>query len=341
VAGFMRSTIPAVPVGTTRIRAHGERAGEALTSALVTGVTGQDGYLLAEQLLAEGVEVFGLARRADADVPAGTRVLVGDLLDHDSLQSAVSAARPDELYHLAAPTYVPASFEDPQRTRREIVEATEVLLSAARGARVFVAASSEIFGAAAESPQDEASAKRPRNPYGEAKLAAFEAVAAARARGVFAVAGILYNHESTRRPERFVPRRVSVGAAKIKLGLSGELTLGDLDAVRDWSAATDLMRGAALALRHDEPGDYVLASGVGRTVSELVAVAFAHAGIDPEGRVRIDPQFTRGIEAVPLVGDPSKARRELGWEPQVSFEQLIGELVDFDLARLAAPGSSR
>jgi GDPmannose 4,6-dehydratase len=312
-----------------------------VTRALITGVTGQDGYLLAEQLRREGAEVFGLARTADADVPAGTRVLLGDLNDADSLRAAVAQARPDELYHLGAPTYVPASFEEPERTRREIVDATEVLLDAAGGAGVFVASSAEIFGEATESPQNEESAKRPRNPYGEAKLAAFEAVAAARSRGVHAVAGILYNHESTRRPERFVPRRVSVGAAMIKLGLADELTLGDLEAVRDWSAATDLMRAATLALRHDEPGDYVLASGVGRTVRELVEVAFAHAGIPLEGRVRIDPQFIRGVEAVPLVGDPSKARRELGWEPQVSFEQLIGELVDFDLARLAALGSSR
>jgi GDPmannose 4,6-dehydratase len=310
-----------------------------VSRALVTGITGQDGYLLAEQLLAEGLEVFGLARRANADVPAGARVLVGDLLDPDSLRAAVAEARPDELYHLAAPTYVPDSFEDPGRTLREVAGATEVLLEAAP-ARIFVASSAEIFGAAESSPQDESSPKRPRNPYGEAKLAAHEAVAAARRRGVHAVAGILYNHESTRRPERFVPRRVSVGAAKIKLGLEQELTLGDLEAVRDWSAATDLMRGAVLALRHDEPGDYVLAGGVGRTVRELVDVAFAHAGIDPAGRVRIDPQFTRGVEAVPLVGDPSKARRVLGWEPQVSFEELIGAMVDFDIARLRGPGSS-
>jgi GDPmannose 4,6-dehydratase len=304
-----------------------------VTRALVTGVTGQDGYLLAEQLLAEGVEVYGLARRADADVPAGSRVLLGDLLDDGSLRAAVAEAQPDELYHLAAPTYVPDSFDDPARTRREIVDATELLLDAAPG-RIFVASSSEIFGEAASSPQGEASPKRPRNPYGEAKLAAFEAVGAARARGVHAVAGILYNHESTRRPERFVPRRVSVGVAKIKLGLAGGLTLGDLDAVRDWSAATDAMRAATLALRHGEPDDYVIASGVGRTVRELVDVAFAHAGIDPEGRVGIDPQFTRGVEAVPLVGDPSKARRVLGWEPQVSFEELIAQMVDFDIARL-------
>jgi GDPmannose 4,6-dehydratase len=128
---------------------------------------------------------------------------------------------------------------------------------------------------------------------------------------------------------------VSVGVAKIKLGLADELTLGDLEAVRDWSAATDLMRGAVMALRHDEPGDYVLSSGVGRTVQDLVDVAFAHVGIDPVGRVKVDPQFTRGVEAVPLVGDPSKARRVLGWEPQVSFEELIGQMVDFDLARLS------
>jgi GDPmannose 4,6-dehydratase len=305
-----------------------------VTRALITGVTGQDGYLLAEQLRREGAEVFGLARTADADVPAGTRVLLGDLNDADSLRAAVAQARPDELYHLGAPTYVPASFEEPERTRREIVDATEVLLDAAGGARVFVASSAEIFGEATESPQNEESAKRPRNPYGEAKLAAFEAVAAARSRGVHAVGGILYNHESTRRPERFVPRRVSVGAAMIKLGLADELTLGDLEVVRDWSAATDLMRAATLALRHDEPGDYVLASGVGRTVRDLVEVAFAHAGIPVEGRVRIDPQFTRGVEAVPLIGDPSKARRVLGFQAQVSFEQLIGEMVDFDVARL-------
>ena len=302
--------------------------------ALVTGVTGQDGYLLAEQLLGEGVEVYGLARRAEADVPAATRVLVGDLLDDDSLRAAVAEARPDELYHLAAPTYVPDSLENPDRTRREIVDATEVLLDAAPG-RVFVASSSEIFGAASSSPQDEASAKRPRNPYGEAKLAAFEAVGSARARGVHAVAGILYNHESTRRPERFVPRRVSVGVAKIKLGLADELTVGDLDAVRDWSAASDLMRGAVMALRHDDADDYVLSSGVGRTVRELVDVAFAHAGIDPAGRVRVDPRFKRGVEAVPLVGDPSKARRVLGWESQVSFEELIAQMVDYDVARLS------
>jgi GDPmannose 4,6-dehydratase len=304
-----------------------------VTHALVTGASGQDGYLLAQQLLREGVEVYGLARRADADVPAETRLLVGDLLDHDSLRAAVAEAQPDELYHLAAPTYVPDSRTDPERTRREIVDATQVLLNAAP-ARIFVASSAEIFGAAESSPQSETSARRPRNPYGEAKLAALEAVSAARARGAHAVAGILYNHESTRRPERFVPRRVSVGVAKIKLGLADELTLGDLEAVRDWSAATDLMRGAVLALRHEQPDDYVLASGVGRTVRKLVEVAFAHAGLDPEGRVGIDPQFTRGVEAVPLVGDPSKARRVLGWEPQVSFEELIAQMVDFDIERL-------
>jgi GDPmannose 4,6-dehydratase len=305
-----------------------------VTRALVTGVTGQDGYLLAEQLLSEGCDVFGLARRADAEAPAGVRVVVGDLRDPESLRGGIAEASPDELYHLAAPTHVPRSFEDPEGTMREIAGATEVLLNAAPG-RIFVATSSEIFGAAESSPQNEDSPKRPRNPYGEAKLAAHEAVAAARSRGVHAVAGILYNHESTRRPEQFLPRRVSVGVAKIKLGLEEELTLGDLDAVRDWSAATDVMRGAVLALRHDEPGDYVLASGAGHTVRELVDLAFAHVGIEAEGRVKIDPQFVRGVEQVPLVGDPSRARRVLGWEPRVSLEELVGEMVQFDLARLS------
>jgi GDPmannose 4,6-dehydratase len=311
-----------------------------VTRALVTGVTGQDGYLLAQQLVEEGLEVFGLARRADGDVPDGVSVLVGELRDPGSLRRAVAEARPDELYHLAAPTFVPHSFEDPEGTMREIAGATEALLEAAPG-RIFVATSSEIFGDAGESPQNEDSPKRPRSPYGEAKLAAHEAVAAARERGAFAVGGILYNHESTRRPERFLPRRVSVGTAKIKLGLADDLTLGDLEAVRDWSAATDMMRAATLALRHAEPGDYVLSSGVGRTVRDLVAVAFAHAGLDPEGRVHIDPQFVRGVEATPLVGDPSKARRVLGWEQLVSFEELIGEMVDFDVARLTNPRRSQ
>jgi GDPmannose 4,6-dehydratase len=207
---------------------------------------------------------------------------------------------------------------------------------------VFVATSSEIFGDAGESPQSEHSPMRPRTPYGVAKLAAHRLVGVMRERrGQFACAGITYNHESIRRPERFLPRKVSHGVAAIKLGLADELVLGDLDAVRDWSAASDVMRGAWLAMQADEPSDYVLASGVGRTVRELTQVAFAHAGLDMDDHVRVDKSLVRTHEEFPSIGDPSKARRVLGWEPQVSFEQLIGEMVDFDLARLAAPGSSR
>jgi GDPmannose 4,6-dehydratase len=177
---------------------------------------------------------------------------------------------------------------------------------------------------------------RPRTPYGVAKLAAHGLVGAMRARhGLFACSAILYNHESVRRPERFVTRRVCRGVALIKLGLEDELTLGDLDAVRDWTFAGDVMRGVWMALTHDEPGDYVFAGGVGRTVRELVQVAFAHAGLDPERHVRIDPQFVRGVEPTPLVGDASRAREVLGWEPEVSFEELIGAMVDADLAELA------
>jgi GDPmannose 4,6-dehydratase len=309
--------------------------------ALVTGISGQDGSYLAELLLAEGYDVVGLLRPPlDRELPnlaalAGRVTLVAaDLRDAECLGAAVSAAGAGEIYHLAAPTFVPSSHEDPQGTRDAILGATEAVLAAAGDARVFVASSSEVFGEAGVSPQDEDSPMRPVSPYGEAKLAAHRAVAAARERGAFAVSGIAYNHESVRRPERFLPRRVSVGVARIELGLDDHLQLGDLDAVRDWSAATDIVRAEWLALRHDEPMDYVLAGGVGRTVRDLVRTAFAHVGRDWEQYVRVDESLVRSARVTPLVGDPSRARRELGWAPSVSFEALIGELVDADVARL-------
>jgi GDPmannose 4,6-dehydratase len=205
--------------------------------------------------------------------------------------------------------------------------------------RVYVATSSEIFGDSGESPQHERSPMRPRTPYGVAKLAAHGLVGAFRERhGMFAVSGITYNHESPRRPPHFLPRKVTRAAAAIALGLEDELVLGDLGAVRDWSHAQDVVRGAALALQAGEPRDYVLASGVGRTVRDLVAAAFAAAGVEPDGRVRVDPALVRPPEGTPLVGDPSRARRELGWEPQHSFEETIAEMVAADLDELARQG---
>jgi GDPmannose 4,6-dehydratase len=312
--------------------------------ALVTGVTGQDGSYLAELLVASGREVVGMARDPAAgarnlEAVAGAVTLVGgDLSDPAGLRRLVAEVQPDELFHLAAPTFVPASWADPAGTLVEIAGATATLLAAAEGSgmRVFVATSSEIFGDAGESPQRESSPMRPWSPYGVAKLAAHRLVGAYRRAGLHASAGITFNHESPRRPERFLPRKVTRGAAAIALGLERELSLGSMDAVRDWSAAQDVVRGALLAVEHDEPGDYVFASGVGRTVGDLVAAAFAAVGLDPADHVRVDPAFVRLPEATPPVGDPSHARAVLGWEPEISFEDLIGGMVAADLAALRA-----
>ncbi len=302
--------------------------------ALVTGVAGQDGSLLAELLLQEGHEVVGTIRR-DAPTPPGVETVYADLLDPDSLRHAVAGAAADRVFHLAAPTFVPESWAQPVETFTAIAAATAVILDAATAARpearIFLASSGEVFGDACESPQRESSPMRPRTPYGVAKLAALQLGRVWRERGAHVSSGILYNHESERRPERFVTRKVTRGAAAIALGLQDELVLGDLDAVRDWSAARDLMRAALLMVAQDEPRDYVLASGRGRTVHELVATAFAAAGLDPEGRVRVDPAFVRPPETTPQVGDASLARERLGWEPATSFEELIAQMVRTDL----------
>jgi GDPmannose 4,6-dehydratase len=319
---------------------------------LITGLTGQDGGYLAEQLLKEGDDVVGVVRQPDGALDAAglahlegrVELLAADLLDPPSLRHAIAAARPDEIYHLAAPTFVPDSWEDPTEVMRAIAGGTATVLAAAGvlgpEVRVLVASSSEIFGDADSSPQSEATTPRPRSPYGVAKLAAHQLVGVLRARhGRFLVSAITYNHESPRRPERFLPRKVSTGVAAIAAGRAQTLTLGDLRAVRDWSHARDVVAGMVLALRHDEPGDYVLASGVGRTVEQLVDAALAAAGIerhdaDGRDRVAVDPALVRAPEPCPPVGDPAKARTLLGWEPQTSFEQLVAEMVEADLARL-------
>jgi GDPmannose 4,6-dehydratase len=315
--------------------------------ALITGVTGQDGSYLAEQLLADGMNVTGVIRRDPGDTLPLIEHLRGeidliqaDLGAPDALARAIVDARPEEVYHLAAPTFVPDSWRHPAQTFAEIAGATASLLTAAHdaglGAHVFVATSSEIFGSAPSSPQNEDTPLRPTSPYGIAKLAAHLLVGVLRERdGMHVSSGITYNHESPRRPERFVSRKVTRAAAAISLGLEQELVLGNLDAVRDWCFAGDVMRGARAMVRHAQPGDYVLASGVGRTVRELVEVAFACVDLDPAEHVRVDPALVRPAEEVPLVGDPSRARATLGWEPETSFEQLIGAMVEADLRELA------
>jgi GDPmannose 4,6-dehydratase len=319
--------------------------------ALITGVTGQDGSYLAELLLAEGMEVTGLVRRDPADslpliehLRADLELVQADLTAPETVARAIADARPDEVYHLAAPTFVPDSWKQPAETFAEIAGATATVLTAARDAgleaRVFVATSSEIFGNAPTSPQNEDTPLRPTSPYGVAKLAAHLLAGVMREReGLHVSSGITYNHESPRRPERFVSRKVTRAAAAISLGLEQELVLGNLDAVRDWSFAGDVMRGARAMLRHPDPGDYVLASGVGHTVRELVDAAFKCVDLDAERYVRVDPALVRPAEKVPLVGDPSKARELLGWEPETAFEQMIGEMVEADL-RVLAPQRS-
>jgi GDPmannose 4,6-dehydratase len=313
---------------------------------LVTGVAGQDGSFLSELLLAEGYRVAGMLRaRGDGSLGSSEHLrgeielLEGELLAPDTLVRAIEDARPDEIYHLAGPSFVPSSWERPRETIAAIVGSTAAILEAVRAitpaTRVFVAASGAIFGDAGVSPQREDTPCRPANPYAIAKLAAHELVGSMRAHdGLHASSGILFNHESERRPERFVTRRISHGAAAVALGLADELSLGTLDAVRDWSFAGDAMRGAWLMLQQDQPGDYVLASGEAHTVREFARAAFAHVGLDADEHLAVDPALVRPPEATLSVGDATLARERLGWEPEVGFEALVERMVDADLRSL-------
>lgn len=318
---------------------------------MVTGITGQDGSFLAELLLEKGYAVTGVVRRdpserlgASEHLRDRLELVRGDLLEPATLRDAVLRTRPREVYHLAAPSFPPESWKDPAGTMAAITEATATLLEAVReldaDTRVYVASSGAIFGNAPESPQREDTPCRPLNPYAVAKLAAHQLVGVMRSHeGLHASSGITYNHESERRPQQFVTRKVTHAAAAASLGMAKEVALGDLDAVRDWSFAGDVVRGAWLMLQQDRPDDYILASGVAHTVGELADVAFACVGLDAADFVRVDPALVRPREAAPSVGDPSKARRQLGWEPQVSFEQLVARMVQADLADLRAAGA--
>lgn len=263
----------------------------------------------------------------------------GDLLEVEGLKRLVEDLCPDELYHLAAPSFVPDSWRDPARTFAAVATGTATLLKTVRDprhpTRVFVAGSGAMFGAAPESPQREDTPCRPETPYASAKLAAHQLVGQVRAHdGIFACSGILYNHESEHRPEWFVTRKITRAAAAIKLGLARSVTLGDLSAVRDWSFAGDIMHGAWLMLQQDEPDDYILASGTGRTVEEFAEIAFDQVGLRAHDHIRIDPALQRGHEITALVGDPSRAHHRLGWDPALSFENLVGRMVEADLGAL-------
>ena len=321
--------------------------------ALVTGVGGQDGSLLARLLLAEGYEVAGVVRREPeayaeslGDLVARIELVPADLLRQPSLVEALRATRPTEVYNLAAPSFVPRSWDEPILTAEFAAVGATSMLEAIRevdpSIRFYQASSSEIFGEPRETPQTEETAPSPVTPYGVAKAYAHFIAASYRKRyGMFTACGILYNHESPLRPVQFLPRKVARAAAAISLGLEQELVLGDLTARRDWGYAGDYVRAMWLMLQHSEPGDYVVATGVSHSVEELVERAFAAVELDWRDHVRSDPSLYRGaVELHDLVGDASKARRVLGREPEVSFEELVELLVSADLERLQAEAAS-
>jgi GDPmannose 4,6-dehydratase len=320
--------------------------------ALITGIGGQDGSYLAELLLEAGYVVTGLVRPGAEQYPNleslqdRVALLEADLLDQVSLAKSLEAARPDEVYNLAAPSFVPASWDRPVNTAEFAAVGATALLEAIRAhdpaIRFYQASSSEIFGEPFESPQNELTPVQPVTPYGVAKTYAHFIVHSYRRQyGLFACSGILYNHESPRRPLEFLPRKVAHGAAAISLGLQDELVLGDLDARRDWGYAGDYVRAMWLMLQQDEPGDYVVASGESHSVREFVQCAFAHVGLDWQQHVRVDPALQRGpAELHRLVGDSTRAREMLGWLPDLDFERLGHLLVDADLERLRPPATS-
>ncbi|MDX2261726.1 MAG: GDP-mannose 4,6-dehydratase [Gemmatimonadales bacterium] len=317
-----------------------------MPKALITGITGQDGSYLAEFLLAKGYEVFGVVRRTshhsyeriDHLIPR-VRIVAADLLDQHSLTMVMQEVQPDEVYNLAAQSFVPTSFTQPvltgEFTALGVTRILEAVRLAAPKARFYQASSSEMFGKVHETPQHEGTPFYPRSPYGVAKLYGhWITVNYRESYDLYAVSGILFNHESPRRGIEFVTRKVSDGVARIALGLETELRMGNLEARRDWGYAGDYVDAMWRMLQQDEPVDYVIGSGETHSVEDLVRVAFERVGLDWRKHVVVDPRFYRPAEVDLLLADPGKAARELGWKPTVSFEQLVHMMVDADLERL-------
>jgi len=317
-----------------------------MPKALITGITGQDGSYLAEFLLAKGYEVFGVVRRTshhsyeriDHLIPR-VRIVAADLLDQHSLTMVMQEVQPDEVYNLAAQSFVPTSFTQPvltgEFTALGVTRILEAVRFAAPKARFYQASSSEMFGKVHETPQHEGTPFYPRSPYGVAKLYGhWITVNYRESYDLYAVSGILFNHESPRRGIEFVTRKVSDGVARIALGLETELRMGNLEARRDWGYAGDYVDAMWRMLQQDEPVDYVIGSGETHSVEDLVRVAFERVGMDWRKHVVVDPRFYRPAEVDLLLADPGKAARELGWKPTVSFEQLVHMMVDADLERL-------
>ena len=317
----------------------------AARTALITGIAGQDGSYLAELLLAEGYRVVGVKRPGTVDLGRIAHIVdrielrEADLLDESHLLELLRTTRPAEVYNLAGHSFVPTSWDQADLTGDATGLGPVRLIEAIRlvdpAIRFYQASTSEIFGNPASAPQDESTPTNPRNPYGAAKaFAHFSTINAREHHGLFAVSGILFNHESPRRGLGFLTRKVTDGAARIAAGSADGLSLGDLESQRDWGFAGDYVRAMWLMLQQDVPADYVVASGVLHTVRDVCEIAFRRVGLDYREHVRVDPAFVRPPEAVPLVGDPSKAHRELGWVPELSFEALIELMVDADVQRL-------
>jgi GDPmannose 4,6-dehydratase len=316
--------------------------------ALITGVTGQDGSYLAELLLAKGYEVVGMVRRTShhsyeriEHLLDRIEIVAADLLDQHSLTIVLQDTRPDEVYNLAAQSYVPTSWSQPVLTGEFTALGVTRILEAIRlvhpSARFYQASSSEMFGKVTETPQREATSFYPRSPYGVAKVYGhWITVNYRESYGLYAVSGILFNHESPRRGIEFVTRKVTDGVARIKLGLARELRLGNLDARRDWGFAGDYVEAMWRMLQRDRPEDYVIGSGETHSVRELVEAAFSRVGLDYRDHVVSDPRFYRPAEVDLLLADPAKARRELGWSPRVGFAELVAMMVDADLERLGS-----
>jgi GDPmannose 4,6-dehydratase len=318
----------------------------AAKTALITGVTGQDGSYLAELLLDQGYRVCGVVRRSSTEnfqriehLRGRIELIQADLLDQTSLARALAECRPDEVYNLAAMSFVPTSWQQPVLTAEFTALGVTRLLDALRQvcpqARFYQASSSEMFGKVRETPQREGTPFYPRSPYGVAKVYGHHLTVNYReSYGLFACSGILFNHESPRRGLEFVTRKISHGVARIKRGLAHELRLGNLQAKRDWGFAGDYVRAMWLMLQQEQPDDYVVGTGETHTVEEFVQIAFDHAGLEWRAHVVVDPAFYRPAEVDLLLADPGKAQRQLSWWPQIGFEQLVRMMVDADLALL-------
>ncbi|HYI23115.1 MAG TPA: GDP-mannose 4,6-dehydratase [Candidatus Limnocylindrales bacterium] len=314
-------------------------------TALITGITGQDGSYLAELLIEEGYRVIGMTRRSStatderiAHLVNKIEIVQGDLLDQASLVEALRDLRPVEVYNLGAQSFVPTSWNQPVLTGEVTALGVTRLLEAIRqvdpSIRFYQASSSEMFGKVRETPQVETTPFHPRSPYGVAKTYAhYLTVNYRESYGMYAASGICFNHESPRRGREFVTRKVTEGAARIKLGLATELRMGNLDADRDWGFAGDFVRAMWLMLQQDEAADYVIATGEAHTVRELCDIAFSRVGLNYKDYVVTDPAFIRPAEVDRLLGDPAKIKRDLGWEPKVTFDELVAMMVDEDLER--------